>query len=258
MKLKEFFLLMGKSLSPNTYKDLASGSMKQAIIYFLGVLSLAFIITMLLYVPVLADLSLNLDKGLSKLTKLNISINIETSEPIYFNNIGLAIDTTGKLSNISNEKVLVTNKYIFTKPLKCMLFSPLCLLSKEKMNTLSLEPKNLMDYKKDMISMANTLIILLIPAIVVSLYLMYMVKYILIILLASILAFLITRIRLYEVKLSKTIKLAAYTVTPMIFIEVINLRFGFNLYFMPLVIFAALLTIGLMLIGEKAIRHKGE
>lgn len=256
MKLKQFFMLIGKSMTPNTYKELASSSMKQTCIYFFGVLSLAFFVTILLYIPVLADLSFSLNKGLSKLTRFNLDVSLETSEPIFFKSLGIAIDTTGNLTNVTKEKVLVTDKHIMMMPTSCILFRPLCLFSRGKVRTISLESKNLMDYKNDIISVITNLVILLIPTIIVSFYLMYLVKYGLIVLLASALAFLITRIRLYEVKLLKTIKLATYTITPMIFIEVINLRFGFNLYFVPLVIFAILFTIGIMLIGEKAIKRK--
>lgn len=256
MKPKEFFLLIGKSVHPRTYKDLASSSMKRTAVYFFGVLSLAFVITMLLYVPVFTDLSFNLNKGLSKLTKLNLDISLETSEPIYFKKLGLAIDTTGNLTNITQENVLVTDNHIMMRPASCMMFRPLCFFSKEKIKTISLGSKNLVDYKTDMISIATTLAVLLIPTIIVSFYLMYMIKYVLIILLASALAFLITRMRLYEVNFLKTIKLAAYTITPMMLIEVINLRFGFNLYFIPFVIFAILFTVGIFLIGEKTIKSK--
>lgn len=256
MKLKEFFLLIRKSVTPNTYKDLASSSMKQTCVYFFGVLSLAFLVTILLYVPVLADLSFSLNKGLSKFTKLELDVSLETSEPVYFKNLGIAIDTTGNLTNVTEEKILVTADHIIMRPTSCILFRPLCLFSKGKVKTISFESKNLMDYKKDIISIVTSLMILLIPTLIVSFYLMYLIKYGLIVLLASTLAFLITRIRLYEVKLWKTMKLATYTITPMIFLEVINLRFGFNLYFIPLMIFAILFTIGIMLIGEKAIKHK--
>lgn len=258
MQIKEFFLLIGKSVTPGTYKDLTSASMKQACLYFMGVVSLAFFITMLLYVPVFADLSYNFNKGLSKFTKLSIDVSLETSEPISLKNLGVAIDTTGNLTNISEENVLITGKHIMMRPVNCMLFRPLCFLSKDRVRTVSLGSENLMEHRKGLISIATTLVILLIPTIIVSLYLMYLIKYVSIILIASALAFLVTRIRLYEVKLLKTIKLAAYTITPMIFIELINLRFGFNLYFMPLALFAVLFTIGIALIGEKSIKHKGE
>lgn len=256
MKLREFFLLIGKSVTPGAYKDLVLSSMKQTCAYFLGVLSLAFLITILLYVPVLTDLSFNLNKGLSKLTKLNIDVSLETSEPIQFKSLGIAIDTTGKITNLTEEKVLVTDKHIMIGSTKCLLFKPLCSFSKDKVKTISLEPKNLIQYKNDVISVATTLILLLIPTILVSFYLMYLIKYVIIILIVSTLTFLLTRIRLYEVRLLKIVKLATYTITPMVFIEVINLRFMLNLHLIPLIIFAILFTIGIMLIGEKAIKHK--
>jgi hypothetical protein len=256
MKPKDFFMLITKSVNPSSYKDLASSSVKQTLIYFFGVLSLAFFVTALLYLPVLTDLSFTLNKGLSKFTKINIDVSVETSEPVYFRSIGLAVDTTGNITNITKEKVVMTDKHIMLRPASCLLFSPLCFLSRNKVKTISLGSKNLLDYKKDIGSLATTLTVLLIPTIVVSLYLMYLIKYVLMILFVSALTFLVTRLRLYEVQLMKTVKLAAYTITPMILIEVINLRFGFKLYFVPFVIFAVLFTIGIMLVGEKAIKQR--
>lgn len=232
----EFLKTIPKSLYPHAYIDLRRRTVRQAIRYLFSILIISYFIMLAIGAPKLIYLSTYLDNQLTKFDKLNFQLDIAMSSPIMITekNPMIVVTTLGNISNITYSNLLISSDKIYFK---------------ESFN--KVREINYRDYldilsKKDTIRKLVVIsFYLMIPTIVFLLYLISFVKYAIIILFTSILAYLITRLVRYEVTLRESITSGIYASTIMILLEIVIFPLQISGYLLMIPIYAGI-SIGII------------
>ncbi|MCP3684145.1 MAG: DUF1189 domain-containing protein [bacterium] len=238
------------SLYPLKYKQLSNRGIKDAFAYFFIMLFVFSIIALLISLPALFTLGSHLNAQLSKFETLSIDVDIETKEPVVFDRLGVVVDSTGQTEYEGN-KILITKEELIGKPVLCLLYKPMCLISGEEIRAPTSQWENVLENQDSSTRLVQSLMIVALPALFVVLYCFFALKYLILMLLFSIIGFVITRILLFETHFVRIFKIALYSTTIMALIEIINLSFGYKLYGAPLILFAIVFIIGLFMIIHK-------
>lgn len=251
----EFLKTIPKSLYPHAYIELRHRTIRQSIKYLLSILLVAYFIMLAIGAPKLIYLSTYLDNQLTKFERLNFKTDIATSSPIVITekNPMIVITTLGNISNITYNKLLITDNKIYFRE----SFS-------------KIKEINYRDYldvlgKKDTIrKLVVAGFYLMIPTVVFLLYFISLIKYSIIIFSTSIIAYLVTRLVKYEVTLRESITSGIYAATIMILLEIVTFPLqlssyllvipvyaGISIAIMPLAAFLTIYIISIILISGK-------
>lgn len=249
-----------KALHPKSYSELSTRSIRKGIGYLLSVLLASFIIMAIISLPKITLLPDQIEGELEKFEVFNISIDTEMSSPIKFTESDpqIVIDTTGNTTVMGDEKLLITEDYIYYRP-----------YARAKAYNIS-EFKDITEKKKEISRMLTFLAIILIPTILITSYILFLVKYIITIIAASLLLFVAARIAKENLGILKSLNTALYAATPMILLEVIFIPFnsrhliplfqlmGMNFYMISLLIYIALAVVGAYFAMKRKKGKKGE
>ncbi len=234
------------TLHPQSYTELSSRSIRKGFMYILELLFASFIIMCIISLPNIINLPGYIEMELSRFDKLNITIDAEMNSPVKLTQEDpqIIIDTTGKTTELGDEKLLITEDYVYYRPYAMT-------------RTYNLSEFKEITTKKEEISKALTfLAILLIPTILITSYIMFLIKYIITIVAAALLLFIIARIVKKDIGLKRSVNTAIYAATPIVLIEVIFIPFnsrylipvfqimGMNFYLITLIIYISLVAFG--------------
>jgi hypothetical protein len=247
------------TLHPKTYSDLSEVRVKKSFNYLLALLLASFILMLIVSIPALINMPEYLKEELNKFETFNISIDIEMSEPAMFTEKDpqVIIDTTTDRTELGREKVLITDEVISYRP-----------YGKTRTTDIS-EFEDLTNKKEETAVFLTFLAILLIPSILITAYLMFLIKYLVIILVFTLLLFISVRIAKKDLGFKKAFNTALYAATPMILLEVILIPFnskylvqifqimGMNFYLVTLLIYLVLVSSAAYFAAQKK-RKKGE
>lgn len=243
------------TLNPKNYSHLPSRGVKRAFGHLLAVLLASFVIMSIVALPNIIDLPEDIKGELSKFEKLNITIDVEMSSPVKIKggDPQIIVDTTGAFTELGSEKLLITEDNIFFRPYAMT-------------RTYNLSEFKDLTTKKDELSTVLTLLaIILIPTVLITSFAMLLIKYIITILAASILLFVLARLIKKDIGFGKSVNIALFASTPMILVEVIFIPFnskylipifqlmGMNFYLITLFIYLSLMLFG----SYFAARQKG-
>jgi len=217
-KIKKLFGILKKifySINPKDIKNLSEGKIKKSFQHLFFVIFLCFIVMSIVSIPKLSMLSDNIQGQISNFDNLTIDIEADMNSPVIFTNQSqqIIIDTT-KEWNLTKEKLIITKDFIQYRPFKEV----------KKISTTDL--KNLKENKETFSKVLTFLIVLALPSIIIISYIMFTLKYILISLITSLLAYIITRMYVKKIKLKRVLNIAIYSTSLMIFIEIISIPFG--------------------------------
>ncbi len=253
MGIGDFFKTIFLTLNPLSYRSLSARKYSDCFSYFFTVLFLAFCAMIILAIPMLASAKSDLRENMGKIQKLNVHVDLETSEPVLIpeKNTKIIIDTTGQYTNLSKGKVLITDKDLVKKRGMCLLNDNFCFLYKNKVTTTNLsENEDLLKDKEKVVNSLTFWFLVLSPFLLLTAYLFFAIKYMLIIIVFSLLAYIITSIASFDIKARHIFKNAIYASTLMIILDIIAIPIGIKTYFIPLTIFVLFFVMSIIFVGE--------
>ena len=254
-RYKEFAKSILYSLIPDRYKGQSKKSYKDAFQYLLSILLVFFVIASILTMPKLLILPSYLLNQSGKITQFDLNPALLMSGPIIITEKSplIIIDTTGNFTNLTMGKVLITDKNLFYKD--------------SFRKTRAYGGENFSDittHKSDLVKLVLWLIILTLPAVLIIVYFLFFVKYLLIIIISSLLAFVLTRLLKFILDFKEIVMIAFYSTTVMAFLEIIAIPlgisgflfpipviYGISLSLVPLTLFLIYFLLGIITVGEK-------
>jgi hypothetical protein len=201
-------------MQPRRYFELADKRLRQSIRYVIALLFVCFIITTIISIPKVLMLQKDFNNAFLGISEYQIQSSFSTQKPVSFptTNALITIDTT-KNSSISNEILFIEKDRLLYNILG------------NKEEFLFNEYK-LSDNRQASKSIILLTILLLLPGIMLSYYIIYLIKYFLIIIVTALIAAGIAKITKNIISLKKAFILAAYTSTIMIGIETLLIPFA--------------------------------
>lgn len=252
-----------QAINPISYDKLAMDHLVDAALYVPKILLSAFVIMLVISAPLLYGMPSYVDNLLSKTKDISISVNIENDVPINIPEKSplITIDKNANISSGFNSKILISNDSVALKPMMCQILPITCPLY--DFGNVKVE-KNLGGYSnvlshKDFYTMFLTgLFFMMLPAILLMAYIMFLLKYFAIALIFSILAFAITRMARFEIHFGEVLKISFYATTLMILIEIIAIPLPIRLYYAHLAAFLIYAVLGILRTGyhDRAPRRK--
>jgi hypothetical protein len=211
--LRHFIFTLLKSINPRYYLDLAEKTPKQAFKYFLALLLFSFIFMSIIAIPKLIIIKSDLERDALHISKFHLSADLETVRPINIPKSRpiISIDTTEN-ETLDQEAVLITDEKIFYQALGMQ-------------DEMELKKFDFNEDKAQSSRMIIRLLIFILPSIFAFYYMVYMIKYLTIILFLGIAAFLLSKLFKSRVTFSQTISLSFYTSTIMILLEILMIPF---------------------------------
>lgn len=237
---KDFFKTVGFSLNPIKYEKLSERKKRLAFHYVLSVVLVSFIIMCLLFLPALLKLPGFLSNEFSKFDEFSINGTVSLREPIVIveKRPFVEIKEQGNESDLRG-KMLITKTDLYFKP----FFKTKHVNLKEYQDLTSKTP--------EIASLMIFLAVLALPAVLVISYFLFVVKYLIIILIGAVLAFMIARIARHYIKFIDVLKVAMYGSTLMIILDMLRIPFWTNLYYIQYLAFAFYLFMGVKGLGHK-------
>ena len=210
------------SVNPADFEKLIHRPLSKAFKHFFLALFLIFIVMSLFALPKIITLSSYLEEQFSSFDTLNIDIDIEMNSPLIISERDpqIIIDTTNQ-SNLTTEKLMITKDFLYYKPYNKI----------KEINYSGF--KNVLENKEKISNILSFFIILALPSILITIYIMLVIKYLFIAFLTTIIAFIIARIKINPIKFKKILKASIYSLTSMIIIEVISAPFSTR-YLLPI------------------------
>ncbi|MFC1691659.1 DUF1189 family protein [Nanoarchaeota archaeon] len=237
--LKNFFTTVGHSLNPWSYDKLADRVFNKVLKYFFSLLFLAFFIMILIAIPKIITLPNYLSNEFMSFEKLEIKINQSMTEPITLSqNMPLiTIDTITDYENITTlekekGKLLINNKKILFKP----FFKTRIYMTEDY--------ENLLDNSDQLNKIITIIVIMMLPMLLILLFVCFFIKFALMILIGSVLAFVITRLIKFEITFAETLKVGIFASTLMILGVLLTLPHSIETYYIPYIIFLLYLILG--------------
>ena len=248
---KSFALTFLSSLNPLSYYGLVEKPLRNAIFFYLGTVLLAFVILVGLLIPNFWNLDKEVDKQLSKFDVFKLRPIIATKEPVEVRNLGVKIDTNESAKLTGN--ILITDKQIIRKPLECMIVEPYCwIIPQEKRvkYTNFSQMEDVLANKKIFTDLLKPLIILALPTIFLIFLLVVSIKYFLLAVILAVMSFAVMRIMMRKISLKHTLNATLYLSPVIILPTVINLKFNWNLHYIPFIVYFVAYVVIIVLIGE--------
>jgi len=248
---KSFALTFLSSLNPLSYYGLVEKPLRNAVFFYIGTVLLAFVILVGLLVPNFLNLDKEVDKQLSKFDVFKLRPIIATKEPVEVRNLGVKIDTNESAKLTGN--ILITDKQIIRKPLECMIVEPYCwIIPQEKRvkYTNFSQMEDVLANKKIFTELLKPLILLSLPTIFLIFLLVVSIKYFLLAVILAVMSFAVMRIMMRKISLKHTLNATLYLSPVIILPTVINMKFNYDLHYIPLIVYFVAYVVIIVLIGE--------
>lgn len=210
---------MAASVHPKNYSSLASNSVWHGLKYIMVIMLISFLVMSLISVPKIFGLPSAISSQLQKFDRLNISADVEMRSPVLFpeSNPQVVIDTTGNTRAMSSEKLLVTNDSLYYRPYNSIVRVELA------------ELEDVTEYKESLSNLLTFIAVLVIPSFLITSYLVFLIKYIVLVLAGCIAVFVFSRLIKKDIGIRRSLMVAAYASTVMIVIEVLFVPFNIPL-----------------------------
>lgn len=238
---KEFLKNIPRTFHPDTYVEFSRRSFREAISYFISMVLVAFFIMTLLFLPKAAFLPGMVSQEFTHFDKLEVDPIIEMSEPfeIDINGPFLKVDTTQNHTERGEESILITRETAF--------FSILFKDYEIDLNTYEDVKSN----QDAFFTMFWLFIVLMMPSLLFILYIAMLVKYILLILVLSALAFGAIKIAKRKLRFSQILNIGIYSSTVPLTIEAVTRPYLGSFYGVPLIVFLIYFLIAVILNADR-------
>ncbi|MEM4336768.1 MAG: DUF1189 family protein [Candidatus Woesearchaeota archaeon] len=241
-----FFSTFGKIFALNDYDDFAEQKVGRSIKYFLKLMILGTILLFIFSIPKLINFSESFDKSLSKFNYLTISLNYSMKEPLIFfegdNKKQITIDLNSNATTINKGKILVTNSSIIKRSW----------FGSSWTNTTGYS--NIITHKETYKNFFIGFILFMLPSLMLLAYIVFAIKFFIIILLVSFLTFVIARTIRFEVDYLHCFNCTLYPFTIAILLSMMlfpyNIHYGFfRVEWLGYIVSVIFLAIGIQSVG---------
>jgi hypothetical protein len=240
-----FFKTIWLALNPWRYEEVNERTAGNLFKYFFSFVFLVFVLSILLLLPAIGSF---VTDQLSHFSKLEVSFNTTMKSPATFpaGSPKVTIDTRKSQGDLTEGYMLVTDDYLYTK--EYLLFGK---ATEDRIG----QYKNLVANEGIVI----LILVLMLPSLLFIFYLAYIIKLLLVILLAAVIGFIIARIAKFDIGFGTIFKVGLLASTPMIIIDLIRLPFGLNVYYAQYVAFLIFFVVGMIKAGEfEGVRKPGK
>lgn len=238
MEMKEFSKKIFSSFIPAEYDNFVQKPMKEVFVHFVLVLLVFVLLVAVLNVPKAAMYPEKFGAEFSKFSQFKVNVNATAKEPV---DLWLVSIDTNNNTNLKEEGVRFSKNYL---QIKYLSFMPPV-------------KENISEYKdfiKSSDKVRGKLIflgILLIPSLLFAAYLYYFIKFSLIILIATIVGLVISRIAKHDIEFLSIIKVCIFA-SPFLMLELLLRVFNLGILIeqlAPLVLFALWTAIAVYRVG---------
>jgi len=241
MSLKNSLFRLLKGFVPSSYKDLAQDSMKTITKQFFFNFFIALFIMILVFIPAIIQYSGYLDSQLASFDKINISVDLQAKNPIVLSEHPLVVaDVNKNDTSLGNENLLITNDVLAWKKFYYFGHSE---KSWDSLSNLSLSQKEII-----------YLLALALPSLLFWVSVFFLLKYFIIILLATIFAYVFSSIKNNDLNLVNSLKISIVASTVMVVSEMIFFPY-LKIFWISLGLFVLFLAIGVFLISDKDLSY---
>ncbi len=205
----EFVKEVEYSFNPFKYTKLIENSSYKATKFLIKILIIAFILSMILYIPSLADVPDFIDRQLKKVDEVHVSGNFTLSDPIVLpeENPLLIVDTNHAYSSVGNALFLFTDTSISFNQFG---------------EVIQVEYSELKEFYKvtDKLSkMIFFIVLLTIPTFALMVYLTFLIKYFLIAFVSSALFYLLLDLTFLQVSFRRIFTISLYSTIILVLLE---------------------------------------
>jgi len=251
-----FFSTIAASLHPMRYISLSSRSYRDVLFYFLSIVLFAVLLATVLWLPKLMNLQNTLEKQFDGVSRFQVTTEFATTAPLMVPKTRplVVVDTTGERTSLGSEFLLVTDKIMIYRTRDGTVKRPI-------QEFLSL------GNKKELSKLLFSLAVLVLPGLLIFIYLMLLIKYALIAVVATILAFIIVKLTRSSQSFHRIAKVSVYAVTLPVLLDVLAFPLGVQQYLLPISVagivmvnmvtlglYALLFILGTVLSGETEVR----
>lgn len=237
-----FLRTVGSALNPGAYFSLSESKIKNTFKYLIKLIFFAFVIMCLLYIPFLVQLPAKIDDLFGTFSVLNVTINTTMKQPIVLfpNDPGMmiTIDTSSNATQLSQGSVLLTNDYLIRKRF---------LFGQEVINLGGYS--NLLAHRDLYRGIAIIAFAALLPTILVLTFLYFLVKYLVIGIVASLLALIVVRVVRYEIDYKSILNISLYATTISVFVELFTTPFDIVIPYIKIAWIGYLLSLFYLIYG---------
>ncbi len=256
MERRGFFWRFLEALNPLRYDRLTDRSLKEAFLHVPKTLFLSFIVMSILFIPLLISLPSYIDRTISKTDSFSVNVSYESRSPIRVPEREpiVIFDKKANISSPLESNVLVTSDSLLIKPGLCQLVPASCFVydfGNRRVERNLGGYSNVLSHKDFYVSLLSAALFLMIPAILIISYAMYLMKYLAIALLFTVLAFAVSRAFRFEISFRDALKVSFYALTLMIAVEIILLPLGVRLFYLHHAIFLIYGVLGILRTGYR-------
>ena len=254
-KIYYFGRNIAKSLYPHSYRELKENSIWSAISFMLIMILVSLLLVGILFLPKAIGAKDYIDKQLSALDTFDIGWSLKMNDSIEIpeKNPYLIISTAGHITNITGSNILITETKVYYKSA----------FGKVKQINLT-DYKNVASKKEELASLFSKIIWILIPSLFLLFFVIFSVKYLLVIAVSWALALGITKLLKFHLKIREAFVVALYSSTIMIVTDTLTIPLGLkvamipfplfagaNLGLIPLVLYLIVFTISIIIVGSR-------
>jgi len=214
-----------ESFSIFRYSELTKNKASESFKYFVLFFTMIWIISILLSVSGWVAFPDMIKEEIAKVDTFTIDIDFNASENLNFPPKKPLVSIVDKV-NESKAKIVVVDGDLIYRPF----------IGISKNFSLS-EYEDIKENSDEVGKLGGALFVLLLPSLIIYNYLFYFIKYILIVILYSLIAKIVVTIFGKKIKYRKLFSAALYSITPLILIEMILLPFYIPLFHIPLILY---------------------
>ncbi|MBN1386655.1 DUF1189 family protein [Candidatus Woesearchaeota archaeon] len=237
-----FFRTFFHAFNPMLYRELANRPCKKVVSYYLSLIFIVFIIVTLIALPQIIGMSSFLQDQISHFSEFSVDITQKMDSPIILpeKDSMFILDTAGTIdiSGYSTPFMYITNKEIMTR---CWF----------RENHIMLDDySDVAGNSQRISSLLTTVLILMLPSLIFFAYMFFALKYLIIILIASLLVFILIRLLKFEIYYKEVLKVGFYASTVMVVVEIVGKILFSRTYFVHYALFLLFYIIGALKAGD--------
>lgn len=237
MEWRDYFSLFLKSFNPRSYRFLADRFSSDVLRYWLFLFVFSFVVMLILFIPLLATLSSDLQEKANQIDDFSLDGHVTLTKPLVIVKDPLILMDFNR-TYPTNEKVLITKDALFFK--KYYWFGDEQVVFSDIKNLRNPEAVSLMAFAA----------LLIIPSLLFLVFLVFLVKDSLIVLVVAALGFAVANLLKYRVSFSKSVRIAVFTGTLLVFLEFVLFPF-WRSFWIPFLIFVVYYGMALAQVGEE-------
>ncbi|MBI1970328.1 DUF1189 family protein [Candidatus Woesearchaeota archaeon] len=247
-RLQEFWSMFLTSLNPTRYHRLEP-TLSKSLFYFVSMVFMVFLLTSILYIPSLLTLPSYVQKELNKFDSLQISLDYKLKEPIVVpkNNPLIVIDVIDNPKPVQEGIIIITGNELYYQPYPYA------------QRRVIRNDDNLLQKGNELSGLFGMLAVITAPVIFVAGFLYFFLKYIVIILIASVIGYLLARIAHFGIEYQDMFRVGLHASTAMVVIGLLTRPFIPTTGYLEYIVFMIIFLLGTLKMGdfEEVVHKKG-